>query len=137
VLDEPMGGTYAGGSVAAPVFRRVGEMALRYLGVTPRNNVVMKLADVSQRAKEDSRAQSAKEKASAPSPAAATRAVHAGEVRVPDLGGFPAREAVKATIGVGLTPLVEGTGRLSRQDPPAGSVVPKGASVKLVFEPPT
>ena len=51
VLDEPMGGTHAGGSVAAPVFRRVGEMALRYLGVTPRGSVPMKLADVSKNAR--------------------------------------------------------------------------------------
>ncbi len=50
VLDEPMGGTHAGGSVAGPVFRRVGEMALRYLGVTPRGSVPMKLADLSKKA---------------------------------------------------------------------------------------
>ena len=35
VLDEPMI-THAGGSVAAPVFRRVAEMSLRYLGMIPR-----------------------------------------------------------------------------------------------------
>jgi cell division protein FtsI (penicillin-binding protein 3) len=60
-----------------------------------------------------------------------------GEVRLPDLAGFPAREAVKAALGLGLVPSVEGTGRLSRQEPPPGSVLPKGSSVKLVFEPPT
>ena len=38
---------------------------------------------------------------------------------------------------IGLFPTVEGTGRLSRQAPPAGTVLPKGASVKLYFEPPT
>src|SRR6185369_14320254 len=53
VLDEPMGGTHAGGSVAGPVFRRIGEMALRYLGVTPRGSVPMKLADLSKKAKDN------------------------------------------------------------------------------------
>jgi cell division protein FtsI (penicillin-binding protein 3) len=32
---------------------------------------------------------------------------------------------------------VAGTGRLSRQEPPAGTVLPRGATVKLVFEPST
>ena len=34
VLDEPMIGHY-GGDLAGPVFRRVAEASLRYLGVTP------------------------------------------------------------------------------------------------------
>ena len=32
---------------------------------------------------------------------------------------------------------VEGSGRLFKQDPPAGTVLPKGSTVKLIFEPPT
>ncbi|MCC6553810.1 MAG: PASTA domain-containing protein, partial [Polyangiaceae bacterium] len=57
--------------------------------------------------------------------------------RMPDLTGLPAREAVKSAAAIGLAPTVEGTGRLARQEPPAGSVLPKGSSVKLFFEPPT
>lgn len=146
VLDEPMGGSYAGGSVAAPVFRRVGEMALRYLGVTPRGTVPMKLSEVSERAREgdpavntyqvlsEARAAAAPVTAGVVTPSAPLRT---GEVRVPDMTGLPAREAVRSAIGLGLVPSVEGTGRLSRQEPPPGSVLPKGSSVKLVFEPPT
>ena len=146
VLDEPMGGTYAGGSVAAPVFRRVGEMALRYLGVTPRGSTPMKLSEVSNRAKEGDPAQGAydvineaKAAAAPVVPAAVTPSAptKAGEVRVPDLAGLPAREAVKTAIGLGLAPSIEGTGRLSRQEPAAGAVIPKGTTLKLVFEPPT
>ena len=37
--------------------------------------------------------------------------------------------------GAGLVPLVEGSGRLVRQIPAAGSAVPKGSTVRLVFEP--
>ncbi len=145
VLDEPMGGSYAGGSVAAPVFRRVGEMALRFLGVTPRGTVPVKLADVSSRAKEGDPAsntyQVLNEAKASSAPAAAVVTPSAptktGEVRLPDLAGFPPREAIKTIVGMGLAPSVEGTGRLSRQDPPAGAILPKGANVKLFFEPPT
>lgn len=151
VLDEPMGGTHGGGSVAAPVFRRVGEMALRYLGVTPRGSAPMKLADMADRAKEGDPATLAyqvladahgkDEKSDATPNASASPAASAplksGEVRVPDLAGLPAREAVKATIGLGLLPSVEGTGRLMRQEPAAGTPLPRGASVRLVFEPPS
>jgi len=34
-LDDPSGGTYYGGSVAGPVFRRVAEKIVEYLGISP------------------------------------------------------------------------------------------------------
>lgn len=37
IMDEPQGYPYFGGTVAAPVFKRVMEDALRYLGVKPQN----------------------------------------------------------------------------------------------------
>jgi cell division protein FtsI (penicillin-binding protein 3) len=144
VLDEPIGGTYAGGSVAAPVFRRVGEMALRYLGVTPRGTVPMKLSEVSDRAREGDPATNTYQvltearTAMAPiTPGVVTPSapMKSGETRVPDLNGMPVREAIRAMVAAGLVPTVEGTGRLSHQEPPPGTVLPKGAGVKLVFEP--
>jgi cell division protein FtsI (penicillin-binding protein 3) len=143
VLDEPLGGTHAGGSVAGPVFRRVGESALRYLGVTPRGTVPMKLSDVSERAKDADVAAStykavAESKAPAPVPAPTSNApARAGEAKVPDFSGWPVRDAVKTAIGMGLVPSVEGSGRLSKQEPPAGTVLPKGSTIKLIFEPST
>lgn len=145
VLDEPMGGAYAGGSVAAPVFRRVGEMALRYLGVTPRGSVPMKLSEISERSVEDlaantyqvlseARAEAAPASTAVVTPSAPLKS---GELRVPDLTGLPQREAVKSVVALGLLPSVEGTGRLMRQEPPPGTVLPKGSSLKLIFEPPS
>jgi cell division protein FtsI (penicillin-binding protein 3) len=145
VLDEPMGGMYAGGSVAAPVFRRVGEMALRYLGVTPRGSTPMKLSEIAAQAGGDL-AESTYEvlsqarAAGAPAPSAAvtpSAPLKTGEVRMPDLSGLPAREAVKSVVALGLWASVEGTGRIARQEPPPGSVLAKGSTVKLVFEPPS
>ncbi|MDI1481520.1 penicillin-binding protein [Polyangium sp. y55x31] len=144
VLDEPLGGTYGGGSVAAPVFRRIGEMALRYLGVTPRGSVPMKLSEVSDRAKvgdpatstyqvlTEARAAVAPITAGVVTPSAPMKS---GETRVPDLTGQPVREAIRAATAAGLTPTAFGTGRLSRVEPPAGTVLPKGSAVKLFFEP--
>ena len=144
VLDEPMGGMYGGGSVAAPVFRRVGEMALRYLGVTPRGSVPMKLSEVSDRAREgdpatntyqvltEARAAVAPITAGVVTPSAPMRS---GETRVPDLTGQPVREAIRAASTAGLLPAAFGTGRLARVEPPAGTVLPKGSPVKLYFEP--
>lgn len=146
VLDDAIGGAHGGGSVAGPVFRRVGEMALRYLGVTPRGTVPMKLSELAQRARTGDVAAStyrvlAEGKPldpAAPTPAMPGAApARAGEARVPDFAGWPQREAVKTVVGLGLVPTVEGTGRLSRQQPPAGTVLPKGSTIKLVFEPAT
>jgi cell division protein FtsI (penicillin-binding protein 3) len=43
VIDEPQDEAW-GGVVAAPVFRRVAEQALPYLGVSPREPVKLALA---------------------------------------------------------------------------------------------
>jgi cell division protein FtsI (penicillin-binding protein 3) len=49
--------------------------------------------------------------------------------------GMAAREAVRMVSAVGLVPEIDGTGRLVRQWPSAGTPVPKGSAVRLVFEP--
>jgi len=140
-IDEPMAGSYYGGSVAAPVFRRVAEMSLRYLGVTPTDASATPKAELA-------RALDPADKAYAlvgdgKAPAEATEAPRrrqkpkAGEVEVPDLAGYPAREAMNKLAALGLLPRIEGSGRVLRQDPPAGSVVPRGTPLQLLLEPPT
>jgi cell division protein FtsI (penicillin-binding protein 3) len=142
VLDEPMGGNYAGGSVAGPVFRRVGEMALRYLGVMPKGTEPVKLSDLSQIARTGGdQATNAyqvmgEQKAGAQAVVTPSAPLKGGQVRLPDFQGFPIREAIKSARALGLEPQVEGTGRVTRQEPPAGTVLPKGTAVKLIFEPP-
>jgi cell division protein FtsI (penicillin-binding protein 3) len=144
VLDDPLGGTHAGGSVAAPVFRRVGEMALRYLGVTPHGTVPVKLSEVSDRAKDRDRVTATPptlgDVKAAEYPATVARPTgnaKRGDARLPDFLGLPEREAVKTVLSLGLSPSVEGTGRLTRQEPHAGSFLPRGTTVKLVFVPPS
>jgi cell division protein FtsI (penicillin-binding protein 3) len=43
VVDEPQGEAW-GGTIAAPVFRRVGEQVLNYLGVSPDDQIKIAMA---------------------------------------------------------------------------------------------
>ncbi len=154
VIDEPSAGAESGGSVAAPVFRRVAEMTLQYLGVRPEGTRSVKLADVADYAKlkdpaktayavldpgdgdeldaaGDGDADDKNDKPKSPfAPSGET-------VKVPVLEGLPMRSVVQTVIEKGLVPVVEGSGRLLRSDPPAGTRAPKGSKVTLIFEPPT
>ena len=141
VLDEPALAR-AGGYVAAPAFRRIAEATLRYLGVTPhgvQTHPIAKVsgevdpADATYELMREAQGKTAvvREQATPSAP------LGAGAVRLPDWKGLPMREAVRSAVELGLVPAVEGSGGLTQQDPPAGAALPKGASVKLVFEPPT
>jgi len=152
VLDEPATGRY-GGDLAGPVFRRVAEASLRYLGVPPTHTIpkikavtrtgdpadatlsAMKIDGAGGSPKVD--VDSAKDRALAgPPPASATAGPPPpASVRVPDALGLGARDAVRTVGNAGLVPLVEGTGRLVKQVPSPGTPAPKGSSVRLVFEP--
>ena len=142
VLDEPMIGRY-GGDLAGPVFRRVAEASLRYLGVPPSNTSarlgsVQGITRVGDAADATIAAMTPPPKP-APAPVASVTAGPAGpplasSVKVPDASGLGAREAIRAVGGVGLVPVIEGTGKLVKQIPGAGVAVPKGSSVRLVFE---
>jgi cell division protein FtsI (penicillin-binding protein 3) len=147
VLDEPMIGHY-GGDLAGPVFRRVAEASLRYLGVTPSaSSASAKIAAI-RRQGDPAEATLSLMKPPPPdaegavTTAAASAAPVAlagppppGSVRVPDTSGMAAHDAVVAISKVGLTPQVEGWGRAVRQTPPPGSATPKGAAVRVVLEP--
>jgi len=149
VIDEPMAGTTAGGTVAAPVFRRVSEMTLRYLGVRPKGTKSMTLTEVAKYAGPEDPADKAyavlegqrqtREITPPVTPAGAGLGdpENRAKVSVPDVTKLPMRAAVKAFVEAGVVPVIEGTGRVSRTEPEIGSKVPKGSAVVLVFEPET
>ncbi len=140
VLDEPALAR-AGGFVAAPAFRRIGEMSLRYLGVIPKGTPPASIAKVGGEPDAASATYEVLRQAKGEPPvrelATASAPTPVGSVRVPDMKGLSSRQAVKMVFELGLRPSLDGTGTLSRQDPPAGAVLTKGSSVKLFFEPPT
>jgi cell division protein FtsI (penicillin-binding protein 3) len=143
VLDEPMIGRY-GGDLAGPVFRRVAEASLRYLGVPPAHtapkiknvNRTEDLADQTLAAMKPKNVPGNDgDKPGGPPAAVVVGPPPPSTVKVPDAMGLGAREAVRAMSAAGLVPLIEGTGRLVKQIPTPGSAAPKGSSVRLVFEP--
>jgi cell division protein FtsI (penicillin-binding protein 3) len=132
VLDEPMIGHY-GGDLAGPVFRRVAEGTLRYLGVTPSTHA--KKVSVSRSDDPADKVIAAYRAATAPAAQAAVpQAAAPNGIPVPDVGNMGARDAVRAMLGAGLVPQVEGSGHAVRQTPAAGTIVPKGSAVRLSFE---
>lgn len=141
MIDEPMI-EHAGGSVAAPVFRRVAEMALKYFGLVPKGTETADFAELAHAADPANAAYEQWRRAQGKKPS--VQEVHAdkaptgrGKVRVPDMTGWPLRQAVNEAVGLGVTPKVEGTGLLARQQPAPGQVVDEGSEILLVFEPPT
>ncbi len=143
VLDEPMIGRY-GGDLAGPVFRRVAEASLRYLGVTPSaGSAAAKIAAI-HRPTDPAEAtlsmvKPATQPPAQPAPPAGSASPVAGPaaggVRVPDTTGMGARDAVVSISKAGLVPQVEGWGRAVRQTPAPGSASPKGSAVRVVLEP--
>jgi len=136
VLDEPMIGHY-GGDLAGPVFRRVADSSLRYLGVTP-SAASAKLQTVTRAgdlADTTLAAMHAGERPEMLDPAVSSEVNPKDAVRVPDAAGMAMREAIRVISAAGFVPEIEGSGRLVRQAPSAGVSVAKGTSIRLLFEP--
>lgn len=129
VLDSPHGKGYYGGVVSAPIFRRIAEATLRYLGVGPTINppppvLVARNSDTSS--------------------VAASGRVSAGAVvsfvndgppgTIPDLRGLSAREAVRALVKLGLIVEATGDGVVVSQDPAPGTPLEAGGLCRLVLD---
>lgn len=139
MVDEPMV-EHAGGAVAAPIFRRVAQAALKYKGLTPKSTERVDVSTLSQKPDPATAAYAmlraeAGKKPPVQEGSTAKQKVGAGQVRVPDMTGWPLREVVRQLTELGVKPRVSGTGLLARQEPGPGGVVEKGSTVLLVFEP--
>jgi cell division protein FtsI (penicillin-binding protein 3) len=139
-LDEPMV-EHAGGAVAAPIFRRVAQMALEARGLIPKTTEHADLAALSKSPDPANVAYAALRAAQGKKPpvqeSVGTGPAPAGKLRMPDMTGWPAREAIKKAFELGMVPKLEGSGLLVSQQPPPGSVLDRGANVTFVFEPAT
>ncbi|MDP9035824.1 MAG: transpeptidase family protein [Myxococcota bacterium] len=138
VLDEPMIGRY-GGDLAGPVFRRVAETSLRYLGVAPS----LPSVHIGDRKRDSFPPGATAPKSPATSMEAAAMAkgdalsvpLSPGSLRVPDAVGLGAHDVVIALTKAGFVPRLDGWGRAVRQSPAPGSGAAKGTSVRVVLEP--
>jgi cell division protein FtsI (penicillin-binding protein 3) len=127
VIDSPHAGGRAGGVVAAPIFKRIAEPTLRYLGIPPTVDaappVVVERADAANvRSEPESDAGPMVSLVSDGPPGT-----------VPDVHGMSARDAVRKLVKLGLKVQISGDGFVSSQNPPPGAPLEPGEVSRLVL----
>ena len=132
VIDSPHGAHgYYGGTVSAPVFKRIAEATMRYLGVGPN---LSPPAVLFARQQTVPRAQpSAAPAGQSPVVVRASLSEASGPRTVPDVIGLSAREAIRALARVGMTPRVSGDGVVVQQEPRPGSPAEPAAACSLAL----
>jgi cell division protein FtsI/penicillin-binding protein 2 len=125
VVDAPHAGSHYGGTVAAPIFQRIADAALRYAGVAPTINP---LPPVLVQASAASSSDIVRTTAPAGPPQIS---VVAGAPTVPDVRGLGAREAARRLVRLGLVPRLTGDGIVIDQDPVAGTALEPGRPCRL------
>jgi cell division protein FtsI/penicillin-binding protein 2 len=133
VVDAPhsgmayAGSTHGGGAIAAPIFQRIAEATLRYLGVPPSINpappVLVERPGGPPRLPPD---EAALELVSFLSDQPAGT--------VPDVRGMSARDAMRALAALGLSPRVTGDGFVVSQQPAPGSPLEPSTGAVLVLD---
>jgi cell division protein FtsI (penicillin-binding protein 3) len=116
VIDSPHGRGYYGGTIAAPVFQRIAEAALRHMGVPPTLNAPPPV--LVARHDEDREAMAAHPVSAAERPATAPTHLQPGVM--PDLRGLGAREALRTLTRLGLTARITGRGLVTEHTPLPG-----------------
>ena len=149
VLDSPIGG-HMGGEVAGPVFKRIAQQVLTYLGVPH---------DLPSRS-ETQEAKNSKQPRPAPTPANNERDAELAEsasftamvqrqpqrqalrtaafgdeppVAVPNLVGQSVRSVTETCSKLGLAPALIGEGVAVEQYPAVGTRLPRGSSITVRF----
>ena len=125
VLHEPKGQA-SGGMLAAPVFREIAESSLHYRGVPSQVPLVAQAGYEVEYC-------SAKpvEAGGQSGDARPVPIVSDGAWRMPDLRSLPFRTALRALEGLPITIQVEGSGRISHQEPQPGASIRAGQAVRL------
>ena len=126
---------YTGGAVAAPIFQRIADAALRYLEV-PRASAPGQPALV---ARAPARGEPHLRPAALRAPSAARRgsagagveAVAENDRTMPDLRGLSARQAVRVLGAIGLGGELVGDGTVASHVPAAGEAVEPGATATI------
>ncbi len=131
VIDSPHGNGYTGGAVSAPVFRRIAEAALTYLGVGPNLNAAPPVL-VARHDARDGDPEAAPQPARAASVLAATLEP-ARNGLMPDLRGLSAREALRLLARIGMTARLSGDGFVVEQRPAPGDALVRGDACALTL----
>jgi membrane peptidoglycan carboxypeptidase len=123
VVDTPRNGSAYGGTVAAPIFQRIADAALRQLAVPPTINpppVVLAGDFAGARAKRPD--------AAGVRPA---RMTLGGSPIMPDVRGLSARDALRVLTAAGLVVSVSGSGFVDAQTPAPGDPIDAGDASRL------
>jgi cell division protein FtsI (penicillin-binding protein 3) len=125
VLDSPHGPHgYFGGAVSAPVFKRIAEASLRYLGIAPTLNPMPPVLMARRGAPLETAV------AELPQPPVLSLVADTPGT-VPDLRGLSAREAVHRLVKLGLSARLSGNGFVVSQDPQPGTALEAGGVCRL------
>ena len=130
VLDSPHGNGYTGGAVSAPIFRRIAESALTYLGVGPNLNAPPPVLVARHDPTRDDEA--APQRVRTASVLSAT-VEPARNGLMPDLRGLSARAALNALSRIGMTARMTGDGFVLEQNPGAGTPLVRGDACTLTL----
>ncbi|PYR02051.1 MAG: hypothetical protein DMF97_05825 [Acidobacteria bacterium] len=132
VVDSPHGenGTH-GGSVAAPIWKRITEPALQHLGVAPdvdpADPVLVARGD-------DENAPIETTSVADVGQPTVSLIVDGAPGQVPDVTGMSARDAIRQLMKGGLNARLSGDGVVVSQDPPAGAPLEPGMVCRLVLD---
>jgi cell division protein FtsI (penicillin-binding protein 3) len=129
VIDSPHGNGYYGGVVSAPVFKRIAESTLQYLGVGPTVNPVPPVL-IAKHGEEPYPLPTA----GLVAPERPSVVIDGGPGTVPDVRGMSAREAMRKLTARGLSPRISGDGIVVSQDPAPGSPFEPGSLCSLVLD---
>ena len=117
--------------MSAPVFKRIAEAAVTYLGIAPNLNAEPPVL-VARHDDRDGEADAAPQPARAASALAATLDP-ARSGLMPDLRGLSAREALRSLARIGLIAKVSGDGFVLEQNPAPGDALVRGDACTLTL----
>jgi cell division protein FtsI (penicillin-binding protein 3) len=126
MLDSPRGPNgHFGGPVSAPIFKRIGEATLRYLGVGPTINPAPPVLVKHEEAEGVPVVDDVQE----PEPG-----VPDIPGTVPSVIGLSARDATRKIVAAGLTARLSGNGYVVSQRPAAGEPIVEGLTCELTLD---
>jgi cell division protein FtsI (penicillin-binding protein 3) len=130
VTDTPHAGFTTGGSVSAPVFKRIAEASLQYLGIGPSVNPPSPVL-VARHDETDDRLPTSGVSASEPVVSLVTDGPPG---TVPDLRGLSARDAVRKLVKLGMNARATGDGFVISQTPEPGAPIDGDSVCRIVLE---
>ncbi|HYT76227.1 MAG TPA: penicillin-binding protein [Vicinamibacterales bacterium] len=130
VIDSPHGpNSYYGGTVSAPIFKRIAEAAVTYLGIAPNLNPVPPV--LVARHDESADPDTAPQPRTASVLAATLEPARNG--LMPDLRGLSAREALRLLSRIGMMARMSGDGFVVEQTPEPGAALVRGDACALTL----